>query len=199
MLQLGLALLVLLFPQPQVASPVQPPAVPALTIAIDQPVYTGQPIWVRAVSGPLQNIRYPFHAAAGDMGCNRLEVKRDGVLLTPVPVHAAGSTDGIMCGSAAPPGSPEHRLPLHALYPLKIAGTYSVRWTETGYAPTGLKPIAQSDWLTFEVLQATPERHEAWIRNLLANPPEDNGLLAGDFLPSLLAAAPGPHALATFV
>jgi hypothetical protein len=69
----------------------------------------------------------------------------------------------------------------------------------TGYVAHGLKPIAQSDWLTFEVLQSTHEQHEAGIRNLLANPPEDDGHLAGDFLPSLLAAAPDPRALATFV
>jgi hypothetical protein len=199
MLQFTPILLALLFPRSQVATQPQPENIPVLTIAVDQPAYTGQPLWIRAVSGPLQNIRYPFHAAAGDIGCNRLEVKRDGVLLAPLPIHAALSMDGIVCGSGAPVGSPEHRLPIHVLYPLNIAGTYSVRWTVTGYTPTGLKPVAQSDWLTFEVLRATPVQHESWIRNLLANPPENDGYLAGDFLPSLLASAPDPRALVTFV
>jgi hypothetical protein len=62
-----------------------------------------------------------------------------------------------------------------------------------------LQPEARSEWLTFTVLKATPEQHEAWISNLLANVPEDDGHLAGDFLPSLLAAAPDPRALETFV
>jgi hypothetical protein len=66
-------------------------------------------------------------------------------------------------------------------------------------APGGEKPQAQSDWLKFEVLQATPKQHEDWIRNLLANPPEDPGRLAGDFLPSLFAAAPDTRALSVFV
>jgi hypothetical protein len=196
MLQLSLASLALIFPQSQVASPARQPAVPALTIAIDQPAYTGQPVWVRAVTGPLQNIRYPFHAALGDIGCNRLEVRRDGVALTPLAKYKPMSAEGIVCGSAAPAGSPEHRLPLHVLYLLDQAGSYTVRWTETAGGP---KPLAQSDWLTFEVLKATPEEHEAWIRNLLANPPGNAGELAGDFLPSMLAAAPDTRALATFV
>ena len=201
MLQLGLALLASLSTPSEVPAQTASVVVPALTIAVDQPVYTGQPLWVRAIAGPLWNIRYPFRGAAQDIGCNRLEVKRNGVLLKPHPVSGADSGDGIVCGSAAPAGSPENRLPLHVLYPLNVTGVYSVRWTEITDGPYNAdpKPRAQSDWLTFEVLQATPEQHESWIRNLLAHPPEDDGHLAGDFLPSLLAAEPDPRALNTFV
>jgi hypothetical protein len=201
MLQLSLLLLTSLFTQSELPGQTQSAAIPALTIAIDQPIYTGQPLWVRAIAGPLWNIRYPFRGTVEDIGCNRLEVKRNGVLLKPHPISSAGSSDGIACGSAAPAGSPENRLPLHVLYPLDVAGVYSVRWTEVAdgpYSPNP-KPRAQSDWLTFEVLQAKPEQHESWIRNLLAHPPEDDGHLAGDFLPSLLVAEPDPRALNTFV
>jgi len=47
----------------------------AFTIAIDQPAYTNQPVWVRAVNGPIQNVRYPFYPAIGFFGCNKLEVR----------------------------------------------------------------------------------------------------------------------------
>jgi len=199
MLVFSLALLAL--PSLQSQAPAQPPDIPSFTISIDQPVYTGQPAWVRALDGPRQNIRYPFRAAAGDIGCNRLEVQHDGVLLKQLPIRGGPNRSGILCGSAAPQGSPMYRLPLHVLYPFNSPGTYSVRWTVEAPTspPARQKPIAQSDWLTFTVLETTPEQHEAWTKNLLANAPQDDGLLAGDFLPSLIAAAPDPRALETLV
>ena len=130
MLRLSLALLASILPQPQPA--VQPTDVPAFTIAIDGPIYAGQPVWIRAVDGTRNaNIRYPFSSDLGYMGCNRLEVKRNGLLLTPrkLPLRPLA---GLACGSSAPRGSPENRLPLHVLYPIHEAGTYSVRWTEEG-------------------------------------------------------------------
>jgi hypothetical protein len=99
-----------------------PTSISTFTIAIDQPAYVGQPIWVRAVDGPQRNIRYPFRAAAGDIGCNRLEVQHNGVLLKRRPVHGVFQ-GGILCGSAAPQGSPMYRLPLHVLYEFKSPGT----------------------------------------------------------------------------
>jgi len=201
MLGLSLALMVSLAPQAQAVP--QPVGPPAFTIAIDEPVYTGQPVWIRAVDGERANIRYPFGVAVSNIGCNRLEVKRDGVLLTPLPLRGEMAWTGPMCGSGAPRGSPANRLPLHILYPFKTAGTYSVRWTELVAEPPsregGWKTRAQSEWLTFSVLESTPEQHEAWLKNLLANAPQDDGELAGDFLPSLMAAAPDPRVLDTFV
>ena len=191
---LGLSLSLLAAFAPQAPAAAQANDVPSFTIAIDQPVYTGQAVWVRAVEGSRRDIRYPFHAIAGDVGCNRLEVKRDGVLLTPQPQKGYGNWSGPLCGSAAPKGSPQNRLPLHILYPLTTAGTYSIRWTQTALGPQG-----QSDWLTFKVLESTFAQREAWIKDLLANPPQDDGQLAGDFLPSLIAAAPDPRALDALV
>ena len=53
---------------------------------------------------------------------------------------------------------------------------------------------AVSDWVSFEVLQPTAEQHETWLSGLLAHPPENAGLLAGDFFPSLLAGVPDARA-----
>lgn len=203
MLAFSFALLALLSPQSQV--PAQPPDIPSFTISVDQPVYSGQPIWVRIVDGPRANIRYPFHAVVGDFGCNRLEVKYNGVLLKPRPIQRGPTTmTGPQCGSSAPQASPAYRLPLHVLYQLTSPGIYSVRWTiGSPFSPrngtAGARPEPQSDWLTFQVVETTPEQREAWVKNLLADPPADDGHLAGDFLPSLLAAAPNPRALSTFV
>jgi hypothetical protein len=117
--------------QPALPRPLKP-SPPAFTVSVDQPTYTGEPLWVRATAGPLENIRYPFHAGLEDMGCNRLGVKRDGVLLTPRPLHSNFNGSGIACGSAAPQGAPQNRLPIHILYPLDTPGTYSMRTIHSG-------------------------------------------------------------------
>jgi len=161
-------------------------------------------------AGPLRvYLQFPFggdvsfHAAIEDIGCNQLELKRDGALLKPLPLAGYANQSGILCGSAAPRGSPPHRLPLHALFVMDQPGTYSVRWTElapSSHAGAGrLEPLAQSGWMTFQVQQPTPEQRDSWLRSLLASPPQDPGHLAGDFLPSLVAAAPDSRALQTFV
>src|SRR5260370_33937666 len=131
--ELSLVLLTPVFPQFELPAQTRSAAIPALTIAVDQPIYTGQPLWVRAIAGPLSNIRYPFRGTVEDIGCNRLEVKRNGVLLKPHPINGLGSADGIACGSADPSGSPEDRLPLHVLYPFHVARAYSVRCTEVAH------------------------------------------------------------------
>jgi len=192
---IGLSITLLTTFLPQLQSAAQPSNVPALTIAIDGPVYAGQPVWIRAVNLPPEyGVRYPFYTGIGYMGCNRLEVKHNGVLLTPRN-FSFSSYEGIACGSSAPSGSPENRLPLHVLYPIDQPGTYSVRWTAMGRSAVP----AQSQWLTFTALKATPQQHETWLMNLLATAPESDGQLAGDFLPSLVAAAPDPRALNTFI
>ena len=173
------------------------------TITIDQPAYAGEPIWVRAVNGPIQNVRYPIYSPDGYFGCNKLEVWHDGTLVAPSTTETVPHVyDGPACGSAAPRGSPEGRLPLHVLYPLLQPGTYLVRWTieSPNFAPGPLLlSIGQSQWLTFTVLAATPAMHESWLQKLIASPPDDPGQIAGDFLPSLEADAPDPRALNIFL
>lgn len=175
----------------------------AFTIAVDQPVYADEPIWVHALNGPTENVRYPFQPTIGYFGCNKLEVWHEGTLVTPsATATIPPALDGIACGSAAPHGSPEARLPLHIVYPLIQPGTYLVRWTieSPNFAPGPLLlSIGQSQWLTFTVLAATPAMHESWLQKLIASPPDDPGQLAGDFLPALAADAPDPRALKIFL
>jgi len=177
----------------------------SFTITIEKPVYANEPIWLRALNGPIENVRYPFNSFIGDFGCNNLEVRHDGVLLTPHTIpFTAIQRIGPVCGSSAPAGSPQGRLPLHILYPLTQPGTYSVRWTieypDFAHGPSpGLRPIAESQWLTFTVLPATAKQREEWVSHLLANPPKDPGQVAGDFLPSLVADAPDGRVLRVLV
>lgn len=49
-----------------------PPA--AMTVVVDQPAYIGEPVWITATSGPTESMRYPFHTAMEDTGCNRIEL-----------------------------------------------------------------------------------------------------------------------------
>lgn len=177
----------------------------AFTITIDQPAYTNEPVWLRVLNGPIQNVRYPFYPAIGFFGCNKLEVRRDGVLLNRRTIPIAGMAwSSPACGSSAPAGSPQGRLPFHVLYPLTQPGTYSVRWTIedldfTAGSHDRFRSIGESQWLTFTVLAETPGQHENWVESVLANPPKDPGQIAGDFLPSLIADAPDPRALYVFL
>lgn len=174
-------------------------------IAIGQQAYTNEPVWIHAFNGPIRNVRYPFSATIGDIGCNNLELRRNGVVLKPRTIALETHQEGIVCGSSAPIGSPSGQLPLHVLYPFNKPGTYSVRWTieEPDYTsrlhPVQLRAIAASQWLTFTVLGATSEQRAQWLNGLLAHPPEDPGELAGEFLPSLAAAAPDQRALSAFL
>lgn len=188
----------------QSQAPPEPHHTSSLSIAIEQPAYGGQPIWVRLVSSPTGDVHYPFSGAVDDIGCNHLDVEHDGILMKPVLIQRAIATTGPPRGSSAPQDSPSNRLPLHALYRFKAPGIYSVRWTTLPSFPAmggtaDASSQSHSDWLTFRVMEATSEEHEAWINSLIANPPSDVGHLAGNFLPSLLAAARDPRALETFV
>jgi hypothetical protein len=166
------------------------------TATVDQPAYTGEPIWVR--TEPRANIRYPFRASIGDFGCNRLELLHDGKPVQPRPLMPWGDGSGILCGSAAPPNAPENRLPLHVWYPLQQPGIYAVRWVyEVPDFNSGKMKMdsISSTWTTFRVLQATPAEREARLNRLLASTPTDAGLLAGAYIPSLVAAAPDQRSL----
>ena len=172
-------------------------------IYVDEPAYTGLPVWVHAELSPPEEVRYPYHEDPAAFGPNRLEVKRHSHLLTPAPFKPWFATGGILDGSIAPPTSPVNRLPLHLQYSLDQPGTYSVRWTKVRHLFENGQiteiVVARSDWLDFEVRQSTQEQRRSWLKRQLANTPKDSGRLVGDFLPSLLAAAPDPRVLRVFL
>jgi hypothetical protein len=170
-------------------------------IYVDQPVYTNLPVWIKAdLSYPLE-AHYPCTDNPGDFGPNQLEVKREGQVLLPRSTfQGVGSVgEGIVDGWVAPASAPTNRLPLHLRYTINEPGTYSVRWTKVQHTLKDGRPtqvvVARSDWLAFEVGPSTAEQREAWLQKQLSTVPKDPGQLAGDFLPSLLAAAPDPRAL----
>jgi hypothetical protein len=154
-------------------------------VHITEPAYTGFPIWIEADSPP-QEVRYPYHEDPSDMGPNRLEVRRGNQILAPLPFKPWFGGGGLIDGSIAPQDSPRNRLPLHLQYALNVAGAYSVRWTEVRQNVV----VAQSDWTTFNLKQSKSEQRKAWLQKQLIAVPSNTGLLVGDFLPSLLAAAP---------
>ena len=187
---------------PQSVDTSRPGKLPVLAIQVDQPAYTGEPIWITATAGDIGNLRYPFGAVIEDIGCNQLEVKRNGLLLKPFPALGFANLGGIICGSAAPAGSPPNRLPLHALFPMDQAGQYAIRWTVLSPRFSNivsLEPDARSVWTTFRVRSATEKQREVWLESVLANPPKDPGHLAGDYIPSLLAAGVDARVLLALV
>src|SRR5206468_5942200 len=101
-------------------------------------------------------------------GSNRLELKRDGEMLAPLPgVGGKNGVSGEIAGSIAPPTAPQNRLPLHLAFAIDRPGRYSVRWTVIGMdfgpvtPPVGGEFVrAESGWLDFDVVAAGRAAHE---------------------------------------
>jgi len=185
------AVVAALFPLSASAAPT------AFAIRVDAPVFVGMPIWIYAdLTGPLV-VRYPFDGDPHYFGSNQLELKRGGQPLKPIAGEFHGGLVGIVAGSAAPPGSPQGRLPLHLGFSIDKPGRYSVRWTVQG--GMSKETLAQSDWLDFDVRAANPAARETWLRTLLASPSADDGAYVGDHLPSLLAADDDPRVVRTLL
>jgi hypothetical protein len=170
-------------------------------LQITEPAYAGLPVWIQADLPRNLTAHYPYHEDPGLFGPNKIELKRDGKVLPAAIFLTVPSFGGILDGWIAPPGSPTNRLPLHLTYSLDTPGTYSVRWTVVRheFSPTTRQfseiMLAQSKWLTFELKASTPKQREAWLRQELQSIPSDPGLVAGDFLPSLISQAPDPRVL----
>lgn len=176
-------------------------AVQEFRIHIDQPAYTGLPVWIIADLGYPLETHYPAGSDnPGDFGPNQLEVMREGQVLSPRSAFFAVGAEGPGGeGWIASVATSTNRLPLHLRYAFDAPGTYSVRWTSVRHIIKDDRPaiviVARSDWLSFEVNPSTPEQRESWLQKQLASVPGDPGQLVGDFLPSLLIAAPDPRVL----
>jgi hypothetical protein len=185
-------------PQPTLVGPSE--VVQQIAIRLDGPARIGLPIWLHADLRDFLVARYPFSDNPRSFGSNRLELRRDGQTLAPLPpmgVSAGSFLMGIVAGSIAPPSSPQNRLPLHLAFSIDRPGRYSVRWrviSESFGPVTQPGPrerlLAESPWLDFDVVAARPSDQETWLTATLAAPPRDPGVYVGDYLPSLLAAAP---------
>lgn len=167
------------------------------TVTVDQPAYVGEPIWIHTT--PQGKIHYPFRTGIGDLGCNRLELMHDGKLVPPRQVQIWGDASGILCGWVAPPNAPTDQLPLHIWFPSLQPGEYAVRWITQmpEFSPGKLDTVdsVASDWTTFFVTSAPRSQREEWLRGMLAKVPSAPGMLAGEFIPDLAAAAPDDRAL----
>jgi hypothetical protein len=168
-----------------------------IAVRVDAPARVGLPIWVHAdLQGDL-TVRYPFAEDPRYFGSNHLELKREGQSLVAQPGFSRGGLMGRVVGSIAPPTSPQNRLPLHLGFVIDRPGRYSVRWSVMGNRldpgpPPSLHQelLAQSEWLDFDVGAPPAPARETWLAQLLRTPPTDAGAFVGDYLPSLLAAAP---------
>jgi len=168
---------------------------PRATLAFEGPAYVDMPIWVRVTLPDTPNLRlvqanlrYPLSEIPWGFDGHSFEVRRDGKPLPSLKVQwRSGSTRS---PSPAPSGSPAGRLPLHLLYPFDQPGKYLVKY-EYEAQPDGPGPPpairAESDWIELEVKPFSAQQREAWLSEKLAHPPRDEGLLVGDYLPSLLA------------
>jgi hypothetical protein len=170
----------------------QPAAVPRVAIHVDAPARVGFPIWLHAELRGDLTARYPYNEDPRYFGSNHLELKRDGQMLAPQRGYSSGGLVGRVEGSAAPPTSPQNRLPLHLGFVIDTPGHYSVRWTVIG-SDLAPRVLAQSEWLNFDVVASPPAARETWLTQLLRAPASEAGAFVGDYLPSLLAAAPDPH------
>ena len=173
----------------------QTPPVAEFKIHIAEPVYVGLPIWIRADLPETLTARYPYTEDPSWFGPNRIELKRSGQIVTPASFASVASAGGVADGSIAPTGSPTNQLPVHLRYLLDQPGTYSIRWTVVRREVAASRRfvetvVAQSNVLTFEVHASNPEQRDSWIKREATNVPTDPGLVAGDFLPSAMVAAP---------
>ncbi|HUI41632.1 MAG TPA: hypothetical protein VL523_06660 [Terriglobia bacterium] len=202
-LQRGFAMLAVTAMVAPLMSHAQKPPPEKFRIYVEQPAYTKLPVWLHAdLKESFLYAHYPYREDPRDFGPNRIELKRNGSILNPQTTghwYGSGDAGGILDGWIAPAGSPINRLPLHLEYSLDRPGLYAVRWTVVRHSFAGGRMtavvVAQSDWLTFELKPSTTDQREAWLHRQLARPPHDAGPLVGDYLPTLLAAAPDPRAL----
>ena len=165
------------------------------TIALENIARVGMPIWLK-INMPYERdsgIRYPFQIYPAAFGCNEVEVRRNGVLLTRIADVGTQAT-GAIIGPANPCGwlgferEPhfKDRLPLHLQYRFDQPGTYEVRLTMPRHFEDDVASVI--DWTKIEILPADDSERERWLADKVANAPADTADLLTDFLPSVLGS-----------
>ncbi len=164
-------------------------------LILPEPAFTNMPIWVQVKIPPNRAwpIRYPYPLGPSDIGCNELQVRKDGRLLekNPAAHFNGGVFAGMMCGSSSLGDRYQDRLPLHMLYRIEEPGAYEVRlnmghtlaWNR---ALTDTEIDIQSEWTPLRVEAATENQRRAWLTELTRNPPVAPEDLIADYLPSIL-------------
>ena len=172
-----------------------PAGFPKMTIRLDQPAYTDMPVWLKVdfESALWGGIRYPSLLGPAGFGCNEVEVRRGGKLLTRLPGsnwnRGKMNFSGFICGGYAPtPHGFENRLPLHLLYRFDEPGTYEVRYTlrDLPFGASASKIVVQSEWTPIEVLPANHYQRTQWLEDVRSRHPMDAAELLSNVLPSLL-------------
>ncbi len=159
------------------------------TVSLDQPAYTGMPVWLK-VKMPRASgqVEYPDILGPAAFGCNEVEVRRDGQPLT----RQAGSVwndigafSGNACGTSVPVEFMSHkgRLPIHLLYRFDVAGTYEVRFTRYD---AGRAVIAESEWTPLVVQAWRADQRAKWLDELRRQHPMDPAELVTDVLPAVM-------------
>lgn len=120
-------------------------------LSVDGEARVHMPVWIK-VSMPSASGR------PGDFACNAFEVRRNGVLLTPIPhppPNLIAVTGNFGCGF---PGLPEERMhdgrfPLHLQYRFDAPGAYEVRYTlrSGGFVPQPNDILARSEWTRIDI------------------------------------------------
>lgn len=171
-----------------------------LRLILPEPAYTNMPIWVQVVIPPNRgaDIQYPYSYGPSDIGCNELQLRKDGRLLektAPGPV-GSGVGSGPMCGSGSYGNGHGNRLPLHLFYRIEEPGDYEVRlnmgrarpWTR---ALTDEEIFIQSEWTPLRVGASTDGQRRQWLDAMTQNPPVAPADVVGDYLPNILGVPDG--------
>jgi hypothetical protein len=172
--------------------------IPRATVALDSPAYVDMPIWLHVkLPRGMEAIRYPYVLGLAGFGCNQVEVRRNGKLLSVRPElsrsHGIFSMLGEICGSY-PSASTRYagHLPLHLIYRFTEPGTYEVRftqWTQPWDAVTETSVRSRSKWTAIEVLPSRPGQRAAWLGSVREHLPSEPGEILSDTLPSVLGVA----------
>jgi hypothetical protein len=178
-----------------------------LRLILPEPAFTNMPIWVQVKLPPNRGayIQYPYSYWPADIGCNELQLRKDGRLLerTAPARGGAGVHSGPICGSGSYGNGYGNRLPLHLLYRIEEPGDYEVRlkmgrtlvWNR---ALTDDEVFIQSEWTPMRVEAATQEHRRQWLGVISKNPPVAPADVTGDYLPNILGV-PDAHALQAVV
>jgi len=172
---------------------------PRVVLSLDGPAYVHMPVWI-SLKRPFSDIAYPYGLNPGNFGGGKLEVRHNGVILTPfeIPNPPGGVVgSGLLNGSIAPSDSPRGRLPLHLKYRFDTPGRYEIRFIGTRLdlqrEPNSQRvesqevQVDESDWTEIDLLPYSEDARRNWIQEQIAKMPSSPGLLVGDAIPGLLA------------